>query len=591
MRFGVRLKLFLMSLVSIALCVAVADAVVTRAVSKFLLEEIRDDLLVRSRLVAREASSNASSLTDLVAWDALADGQGSVAGARVTLLARDGTVLGDSDIATAHLPDVENHGQRPEVVRALSSGYGEGSRLSVTVHEQMLYMAVPFERSGQVVGVARLAKRLDQVEGAVASARRIVFAGSIVAVVLAVVVSFFAAQRISRTIRDLTDVALRMTKGDLTVRTGAYGNDELAELGRALDHLATSLAKNVAELREERDLLGGVLEHMQEGVLVLDSEGRVLTCNPALRGMLLVPDDGVGKRLVEVVENTDLQEFIARAQASASSVSGEIAIRGAKSRKFLVHVARMSGDELRWLAVFVDVTELRRLESVRRDFVANVSHELRTPVAAVRSAAETLTGGALEEPLAAQKFVGIIDRHAQRLQALIDDLLDISRLESKEFRLKIERFELEPVVVSVLALFRERAERKGVELQSQCEPSLFVEADLRAVEHVLSNLVDNAVKYAPSGARVSVVVAAAGEGVRFTVSDTGPGIDAKHLPRLFERFYRVDRGRSRDVGGTGLGLSIVKHLSEAMGGSVEVTSELGKGSTFIVRLPRKPAAS
>jgi two-component system phosphate regulon sensor histidine kinase PhoR len=242
------------------------------------------------------------------------------------------------------------------------------------------------------------------------------------------------------------------------------------------------------------------------------------------------------------------------------------------------------------LVVFVDVTELRRLESLRRDFVANASHELRTPIAAVRSATETLRSGALDDPMAAIRFVDIIDRNAQRLQSLLEDMLELSKLESNEFKLKRDRVELARVVPIVLALFRERAEKKGVRLGAELPPKqTAVEGDARALEHVLSNLVDNAVKYCPSGTKVIVSAAEEDDRVKLVVSDSGPGIPAEHLPRVFERFYRVDAGRSRDVGGTGLGLSIVKHMVEAMRGRVAVESEVGRGSTFTVSLPRATA--
>jgi two-component system phosphate regulon sensor histidine kinase PhoR len=231
------------------------------------------------------------------------------------------------------------------------------------------------------------------------------------------------------------------------------------------------------------------------------------------------------------------------------------------------------------------VTELRRLESLRRDFVANASHELRTPIAAVRSATETLQSGALEDRTAANRFLDIIERNAQRLQSLVEDMLELSKLESNEFKLKRERVELQRVVPIVLALFRERAEKKGVRLSAELGLALPpVEGDSRALEHVLSNLVDNAVKYCPSGSRILVSAAEDDGRVRLVVSDTGPGIAAEHLTRVFERFYRVDAGRSRELGGTGLGLSIVKHMVETMRGRVSVESAVGKGSTFTVSL-------
>jgi two-component system phosphate regulon sensor histidine kinase PhoR len=379
-----------------------------------------------------------------------------------------------------------------------------------------------------------------------------------------------------------------MSEGDLAVRTRMAGHDELGELGDALDRLAGSLAATLGQLRAERDLQGRILEAMQEGVVVVDRDGRIVLVNPALRSMLLVGGEAVGKLLVETVRHAQLEDLVQEARATASSTPVEIELPGLKPRRLLVHASPLAGDDGGLLFVFVDVTEVRRLESLRRDFVANASHELRTPVAAVRSATETLRWGALGDPVAAIRFVDIIDRNAQRLQSLVEDMLELSKLESNEFKLKRERVELGSVVPIVLALFRERAEKKGVRVVAELpRESSSVEGDPRALEHVLSNLVDNAVKYCPPGTRVLVSAAPLDEErIKLVVSDTGPGIPAEHLPRVFERFYRVDAGRSRELGGTGLGLSIVKHMVEAMRGKVSVESEVGKGSTFTVSLTR-----
>jgi two-component system phosphate regulon sensor histidine kinase PhoR len=398
-----------------------------------------------------------------------------------------------------------------------------------------------------------------------------------------------AAGWMSRVVRSLTSAAQRMTHGDLDVRTGLERGDELAELGHALDQLAASLKGTLRELRSERDLQGRILEGMQEGVLVLDKNERVVMMNPSIRAMLLLGTDAKGKLLIEVVRHADLHELVDRARAGRTVALGEIDLPGIKPRRLLVHATGFAGEAGGLLAVFVDVTDLRRLESLRRDFVANVSHELRTPVTAVRSAAETLRESALADPDPAvpARFVDIIVRNAERLQSLIEDLLELSRLESKEFRLRKERVELSVVASIIMGLFRERADKKGVKLKVELPGDLpALTTDQRALEQVVSNLVDNAVKYCPAGSSVTVSAEKTNGAVKVVVRDTGPGIDPKHVPRLFERFYRVDAGRSREIGGTGLGLSIVKHLVEAMGGQVTVDSAVGHGSVFSVTLPQ-----
>jgi two-component system, OmpR family, phosphate regulon sensor histidine kinase PhoR len=417
--------------------------------------------------------------------------------------------------------------------------------------------------------------------------RRLIWLGCAVALGFVFLSSSALAKRMSSAVGELTVAARRMSQGDLSVRTRLDGRDELAELGSHLDRLAGTLAETLGGLRSELDLQRRILEAMHEGVVVVDRDGRIALVNPALRAMLLLGTDAVGKLLMETVRHAQLHTMLEDARDALADRPVEIELPGLKPRRVLVQAAPLSGDDEGLLFVFVDVTELRRLESLRRDFVANASHELRTPIAAVRSATETLRNGALSDEVAAARFLDIIERNSVRLQNLVEDMLELSKLESNEFKLKREPVELERVVPLVLALFRERAEKKGVRLAAEMSvPLPEIEGDARALEHVLSNLVDNAVKYCPAGASI-VVRASEDEGrVRLVVTDTGPGIAPEHLSRVFERFYRVDAGRSRDLGGTGLGLSIVKHMVEAMRGKVSVESGVGKGSTFTVSLPR-----
>ncbi|MFZ5891103.1 MAG: sensor histidine kinase [Myxococcota bacterium] len=351
--------------------------------------------------------------------------------------------------------------------------------------------------------------------------------------------------------------------------------------------LADSHTQAVDDLKRERDLMGSILETMSEGVLLLDARSQVVLVNPSLRSTLLLPKEVVGKSLLETLRRADLADLVARARSSGEPVAGEISVEGLKPRRLSVRVNPMQTPPGALLVVFFDVTEIRRLESLRRDFVANVSHELRTPVAAICSATETLMTGALDDPGAAKSFVGIIERNSLRMRRLVEDLLDLSRIESKEYKLDRKELELQSVVERCLSLLRDKAKqgriRTDLEMPKELPP---VFADARALEQVLVNLVENSIKYCPPGSRVVVRAAIENERlVRCTVQDSGPGIAEVDLPRLFERFYRVDAGRSRDMGGTGLGLSIVKHLVEAMGGSVGVESRIGFGSSFWFTVP------
>jgi two-component system, OmpR family, phosphate regulon sensor histidine kinase PhoR len=391
----------------------------------------------------------------------------------------------------------------------------------------------------------------------------------------------------SRRVRRVTEVARRMAEGDLEQQAPARGSDELAALGRALNQLVSNLARTLSQLRSQRDVVARVLESMREGVLVLDAHRKVALVNQALRDMLLLGSDTVGQTALDATKNAELARTLEEVAIVRDSVATELEVGGLKPRRLLVNAGPLGGEAGGLVAVFVDVTEMRRLETMRRDFVANVSHELRTPLAAVVAATETLQGGALNNPGSAAQFVGMIERNVQRLQRLVEDVLELSKIESRELKLKLEPMELAPVANQIIGNFEHQAARKRIRLAVVvADHAGRIVADRSALEHVLSNLVDNAVKYCGEGATVTIRAAPAGSSARISVVDTGPGIDAKHLPRLFERFYRVDPGRARDVGGTGLGLSIVKHLVEAMGGTVAVESRIGEGTTFIVTLKR-----
>jgi two-component system phosphate regulon sensor histidine kinase PhoR len=583
---GIRTKLFLASLGLMAAAVLATDTFVTRRLEDELTARIRDEMLVRLALVARDAVEARLSVEPVPGWDKLADELGVKARGRVSFIRRDGILLGDSEVAPSELALAENHASRPEVVEALATGSGSAQRRSVTIGQRLMYVAVPMLRGGAAIGVARLSVPLSEVDEPVARLRKSVSFAATLALGVAVVLAMLAAHVLSRRVRLLTEAARRMAEGDLEGRAPVRGSDELAALGRALNQLVESLARTLAQLRSERDVVGRVFESMREGVLVLDARGRVAMVNPALRDMLLLRSDIVGKHPLEATGNLELARALEEA-GEAEGVSTRIDVEGIKPRRLLVTAAPLPGEGGGLAAVFIDVTEMQRLETMRRDFVANVSHELRTPLAAVLAATETLQGGAVDNPVSAREFLGMIERNVQRLRRLLEDVLELSRIEARELRLRPEALDLVPAAQQVLALFAHVAERKRIGLRVEIPAELgSVIADRSAFEHVLSNLVDNAVKYCPDGATVTVRAALDGAMVRVGVADSGPGIDRKHLPRLFERFYRVDSGRAREVGGTGLGLSIVKHLVEAMGGDVAVESDLGKGTVFTFTLPR-----
>ncbi|MFO0605330.1 MAG: ATP-binding protein [Polyangiales bacterium] len=413
---------------------------------------------------------------------------------------------------------------------------------------------------------------------------RLVGAGALAGMLVAAGMSSLAVALASKPIRELTETARAMVT-DFNVRARLRRDDEVGALGGALDALADHLTRSLANLERERDRLGAILEGMVEGVLVTDADGNVALANRAVREMFGVERDVVGVTPIEALRNADLHEAFEAARRERAMVSRELTVMGERPRQVTVRVAPVDSPAAGEVAVVSDVTELRRLETVRRDFVANVSHELRTPVAAIRASVETLLLGAADDPAAAREFIAIIDRHGERLHRLVEDLLQLSKLESREHTLALVPVDVAGAIDHAIELLAVAAQARRATVTADVAPDVTaVHADRPSLEHVLTNLIENAVKYSPEGSRVTVRARRVGDRVRVSVEDNGPGIEARHLGRIFERFYRVDTGRSRALGGTGLGLAIVKHLGEAMRAPVSVESAVGRGTTFHVDL-------
>jgi two-component system phosphate regulon sensor histidine kinase PhoR len=582
LKLGLRARLLVLSLGLVLVTALLVNMQARPAFEAFLMGNLQRELAGRAQLVAALAEAQQPSALDAAALSKLAKALANEAHGPVELLRSDGTAVATSE---AQLPSL-SRGHEPDFVAARAARRGRAAS-GFTVEGRTLYTSARFQFADRSQAIARVGESLASVDESLAQFRDTLITASVLLFALFVVVASLMLRFTSRGLGALTEVARRMVAGDLEARSGLEGEERLPELGRTLDKLARGLSSSLKELRGERDRMAGILEGMQEGVILLDAKRRIVVLNPALREMLLLPADAIGKPLLEVVRNAELRDLFDEASRADEPTTQEVEIGNIKPRRLLARVARMPGEARQLVAVFVDVTEVRRLESMRRDFVANVSHELRTPVTSIRSAAETLIDGAASDPAAAGAFIAIIDRNATRLHQLVEDLLDLSRIEARGFRLSFEAIELKPIFSQVMGLFRERASKKNVMLEERASGEVpKVRADRRALEHVLTNLIDNAVKYCGPGTHVWVSVATSAEAVTVSVADDGPGIDERHLPRIFERFYRVDAGRSRDVGGTGLGLSIVKHLVEAMEGTVSVESRLNQGTTFSFTLKR-----
>ncbi len=401
--------------------------------------------------------------------------------------------------------------------------------------------------------------------------------------------AYLLARRFTRPVTDLTASARRLAAGDFGHRVPTRGGREIAALATALNDLSARLGRSFADLERDREQLRTILSGMVEGVIAFDADQRILFANDRAGQLLdFPPDPPVGRKLYEVTRQRAVQDAAVRGLKGAGPYRDEIDWKGDAERVLAVYVARLPGPGA--VMVIHDITEVRRLERLRQDFVANASHELKTPLANIKSSVEVLLDGAADEPAARAMFLAEIDDQATRLDALVADLLSLARVESGEVRLELEAVPVEDAVHACLDRHRTRAEAKGLRLDgvalAGCPPELGVWADAEALGQILDNLVDNAIKYTPAGGHITARWEATPQQVCVEVEDSGIGIPARDQPRVFERFYRVDKARSREMGGTGLGLAIVKHMTSAMRGHVRVASEVGKGTTFRVCLPR-----
>lgn len=580
MKLGVRGKLFVGSVIVIVLAVVTSMAYLSGKLRRQEEARIDAELLRHARTVARRVAEQHDLSAESL--DAVADRLGETTETRVTLIAPDGAVVGDSEVALDELRAVENHGQRPEVVEARSHGVGHARRYSTTVDQDMLYVAVPWE-SPAGTAFARVSKPLAEVDETVDQLRGVLLVGGAIAIGVALVMSLLASQLVSSELRALVRHARDLTQGRAPRRRVAVTSaDELGGIAGSLNRMADDLERSMSRLAAERARLSAILESMGEAVIALNTRSRVELVNERAMELLGCTDDVTDKTMLELVRAPELQEVTARAQGGETA-SAELELPGT-ARIVLATATPQKGGK-GCVIVLHDVTEIRRLERVRRDFVANVSHELRTPVSVIRANAETLLEGGLDEPPTARKLVEAQLRHAERLTRIISDLLDLSRLQAGRYELDLEPVEVATVAQRAAQLVEGSARARNTVLSVVIDADVTATADRKALDQILVNLLDNAVKYSPEGSRVAVRAERRDGEVVIEVEDNGPGIPPHHRARIFERFYRVDPGRSRDAGGTGLGLAIVKHLAEAMGGHAEHRDARPQGSIFSITLP------
>jgi two-component system phosphate regulon sensor histidine kinase PhoR len=563
----------------------------TRTVKGFYLEQIRKDLEVRSRLL-NPAVENYLSADKVTALDSFCNRMGKETATRFTVIGLDGKVFADSE---KDYESMENHSDRPEIKTAYAGLTGNSVRYSSTLKTNMMYVAIPVNAGGKLVAVLRSSKSIDSINGTLHGIYWDLFYSGLFIAIVSGFLSFLIVKKISRPMEEIKNSAQEIAAGNLDVRLPIPDTEEIGQLAGVLNNMAEQLKQKLYDITSQRNELDAILASMQEGVIAIDMDANIISINRAASKLLSTTGEVTGRTLHEVVRNTALQDFAEKVLSEQVFSEDELTFYNHEEHFLQLHgnvLKDMQGKMIGALIVLNDITHVRKLENLRKDFVANVSHEIKTPLTAIKGSVETLQNGALKDPADTIRFMNIIAKHSDRLNALVEDILSLSSIERDKERneLNMEAVTIREIIDTAVDLCREKSEAGKIRLEVNCPEDLEAEFDRTLFEQALVNLIDNAIKYSEQESQVEITAESQNRQLKISVRDYGCGIPKEHIPRLFERFFRVDKARSRKLGGTGLGLAIVKHIAQIHNGTVTVESTPGKGSCFTISIP-EPKAS
>jgi two-component system phosphate regulon sensor histidine kinase PhoR len=553
------------------------------------LQEIKSSLINQAYLIESQISKANLKNENTPELETLVKALSSKIKARLTIVDNKGKVLAESEKSEVDVLRMPSHADRPEIKAALAGGIGEEIRYSSTLKIDMLYIALPIWDNNEIMGAVRLALPLVSVQRTLSTVRKAIFLSLFFALGLAFVLGSLLTRSIIKPIDKIIHISRKFSSGNFSHKILLDSRDEIQELGDTLNRMADSLEDKIKKVEIKNQQLKAILESMVEGIIVTDKSGHIISLNPTVEKIFsILKQDAEGKLFLEIIRNNDIADIINYVLKNSKFKSCEISLVWPVQRIFEINATPIfEKDSISGcLLVIHDITEIRRLETMRRDFVANVSHELKTPLTSIKGFVETLLEGALEDKENSRHFLQIIQSHANRLDNLVNDLLDLSHLESQEIKLEKEKVNLKALTDDILASFRSQFKKRAIQVTSDLSKGVFIIANKDKIDQVLTNLIDNAIKFNHEKGSIKIYSQDLDDKIKIFVEDSGIGIPEKDIPRIFERFYRVDKARSRELGGTGLGLSIVKHIVELHGGSVGVESTEGLGSKFYFYLPK-----